>query len=276
MRLESANPGVVATAKLDPQPAQDGVEGRMMTRFRVIPAITDELRDEVFRIRHEVFCEDFALFEPRPDRRETDEFDERAVLLLLRNAVTREYVGCVRVVTGRRNDPAALLPFESVCRDLIDKKILDLDKLPRDHVGEVSRLGVIGKYRRRKGEASFPVPIETAADEAGHTPERRQFPYILTSLYLGAYAIAQREHIQYLFTFTELRLLNHLNKLGVPLNVIGASIQHKGLRVPAVVNVFSLVSRLNPFVRALYEQITQEIEAAYSRNGVAASHAATP
>ena len=43
--------------------------------FEILPALDDTLRDDVFRIRHEVYCQELA-FEPvRPDRRETDEFD---------------------------------------------------------------------------------------------------------------------------------------------------------------------------------------------------------
>ena len=170
-----------------PNPGSDPVLDPRLTHFRVVPALTDELRDEAFRIRHVVFCEELTLFDRRADRRETDEFDERAVQLLLKHTATNEFIGCVRVVKGRRGDPSALLPFESVCRHLVDKTLLDLDALPRQVVGEVSRLGVIGKFRRRKGEEKSPVPLGADDDiDASTTPGRRQFPHILVALYLGA------------------------------------------------------------------------------------------
>lgn len=239
------------------RPSLDG----LLTQFRIVPAYTDELRDIAFRIRHQVFCEELTLFERRPDRREMDEFDERAVHLLLKHTPTEEFIGCVRVVKGQGDDPSALLPFESVCRDLVDSSLLDLDSLPRQLVGEVSRLGVIGRYRRRKGEERSAVPVvgDGDLDDPGHAPDRRQFPHILIALYLGAYAIAQREGIDYLFTFTELRLFNHLVKLGVPVKVIGGSIHHKGLRVPAVVSVPGIAASLNPYVRAIYGQIVRDL-----------------
>ena len=243
-----------------PTETEEGV----LTRFRVVPAVTEELREEAFRIRHRVFCEELTLFERRPDRRETDEFDDRAVQILLKHTPTDEFIGCVRVVRAQANDPLALLPFESVCRHLVDRSLLDLETLPRDLVGEVSRLGVIGKYRRRKGEDKSPIPLGTDAElgDPEPTPQRRQFPHILLALYLGAYAIAQRDGIQYLCTFTELRLFNHLVRLGLPVKVIGASIHHKGLRVPAVVNVSGIAASMNPSAHAMFRHIVRDIDSA--------------
>jgi N-acyl amino acid synthase of PEP-CTERM/exosortase system len=262
MSVTAVTPGVLTPSHRPPD--ETFLDGGLLTRFRVVPAVTDELRDEAFRIRHEVFCEGFNLFEPRPDRRETDEFDERAVQLLLKHTPSNEFIGCVRVVKGQPSDPSALLPFESVCRDLVDKELLDLDTLPRQLIGEVSRLGVIGKFRRRKGEDRSPVPLGTDAEleDSGRAADRRQFPHILVALYLGAYTIAQREGIEHLCTFTELRLFNHLVKLGLPIKVIGASIHHKGLRVPAVVNVSRIAVGLNPSVQAIYGQIVRDINSA--------------
>ena len=234
-----------------------------LPRFRVVPALTDELRDQAFSIRHRVFCEELALFERTPTGRETDEFDQRAAQVLLSYTPTNEFIGCVRVVKGEAGDTSALLPFESVCRHLVDKSLLDLDTIPRQLLGEVSRLGVIGKFRRRKGEDKYPVPLGT--DDNGDIEvrgDRRQFPHILVALYLGAYAMAQREGIEFLFTFTELRLLNHLVKLGLPMKIIGGSIQHKGLRVPAMLNVSRIAAIMNPSVQTIYARISDELNSA--------------
>ena len=51
--------------------------------FQVEPAFSDELRNAVYSIRHEVYCEELG-FEPvRPDRRETDEYDRHSLHCLL-------------------------------------------------------------------------------------------------------------------------------------------------------------------------------------------------
>ena len=254
----------VATPEAARMPSGSGEIATAPTRFRVVPAITDAVRDEVYRIRHQVFCEELTLFECRADGLETDLFDAHAVHLLLQERETGESVGCVRVVKGQRDDPDALLPFESVCGRAADNRHFRWSSIPREVIGEVSRLGVISKFRRRPGEASQPIPINVSPTTFEATPNRRLFPYILVSLYLGAYVVAQREGLQYLFTFTELRLRDHLARLGIPMFEAGDLVHHKGLRAPAVIEVSSIADTMTPFVRTLCRQIVQDVEAGYS------------
>lgn len=79
--------------------------------FEVLSATTDELRNDVYRIRHEVYCEELG-FEPvRPDRRETDVFDRHSVHCLLRSASeTHELVGCTRMVLANPDERDAPCP----------------------------------------------------------------------------------------------------------------------------------------------------------------------
>ena len=63
---------------------------------------------------------------------------------------------------------------------------------------------------------------------------------------------------------TEPRLVSHLSDMGIPIKVIGAPVQYKGLRVPGVMRVASVIDALNPFVRRLYNQIVRDIEAQHA------------
>ena len=57
--------------------------------FEILPALDEASRDDVFRIRHEVYCQELA-FEPvRPDARETDEYDAQSLHCLLRTSHDR-------------------------------------------------------------------------------------------------------------------------------------------------------------------------------------------
>jgi N-acyl amino acid synthase of PEP-CTERM/exosortase system len=216
-----------------------------------------------------MFCEEFPWFEKRSDRREIDEYDERSILLLLRHAQTDEDIGCVRVVKTTPGDPRCRLPIENICADLLDRSIIDPEKLARHTLGEVSRLGVVKKYRRRKGESDLSVPVQDSDDSPDHsTPNRRQFPYLLATLYLATYAVAHREGMNHLFTVTEPRLVSHLVKLGVPITLIGSPVEYKGLRVPAVIDVDAGIRALNPFVRDLYGEIVHQIDAHYSSHAI--------
>src|SRR5689334_15966918 len=147
--------------------------------FEVVPALTPGLKDQVFRIRHQVYCEELK-FEPlHADRREMDEYDSHSLHCLLRNVHNGEFVGCVRLIKARRDDPAYPFPFEKSCCATLDRTILDPQTLPRHTVGEVSRLAVLREYRKRKGEADQPVGL---SDPFGDM-KRPRFPYIPVGLY---------------------------------------------------------------------------------------------
>lgn len=228
-----------------------------------MPALSAELREEGFRLRHSLFIDDLHWFDPRPDGRETDEYDSRAIMVLIRNAPTNEAIGCLRIITTSE-DPSTPLPFENICGQTLDRSILGLDSLPRAALGEVSRLGVISKFRRRRGEAASPVPsAEVEAADSHLALNRRQFPHLLTALYLATYAVAAHEHIDYLFTVTETRLMTHLMRLGVPIRQIGPIVDYIGPRIPSVVDVRSGILGLTPYVRELYAEIVQDVQDAY-------------
>src|SRR3954470_23844494 len=98
--------------------------------FEVVPAMTDELRDHVYRIRHAVYCEELRYEPVRPDRRETDEYDRHSLHCLIRSLRTGDFVGCTRLVMTRPDDPSYPLPVEKACAQTIDRSI---DGLCPDH-----------------------------------------------------------------------------------------------------------------------------------------------
>ena len=88
--------------------------------FEIVPALSDALKDEVYRVRHQVYCEDLK-FEPvRSDKRETDEYDPHSLHLLIRSVKTNEFIGCTRIVRPFPDDPSHPLPFEKACADIAE------------------------------------------------------------------------------------------------------------------------------------------------------------
>jgi N-acyl amino acid synthase of PEP-CTERM/exosortase system len=248
--------GVLASALLDL------AEG-FRRRFEVIPALSAELQDRAFEIRHQVYCEDLGFEAQRPDRRERDEYDRHSIHLLLRHVQTGEYVGCTRLVRARPEDPSYPLPFEKTCAHTLDRGGVDPAKFPRHSIAEVSRLAVIAKYRRRRGEAKTTAGLPDENSEGQVTPKPTRFPYILVGLYLGTVALAQRHKISQLFVLTEPRLAEHFLKLGVQLQQIGGPVEHRGTRVPSLMSVTGIVVGMSRLVRPLYREIVQQIDRAY-------------
>jgi N-acyl amino acid synthase of PEP-CTERM/exosortase system len=226
--------------------------------FEVVPALTEELRDHVYRIRHEVYCEELKYEPVRKDGRERDAYDSHSLHCLIRSVKTGDYVGCTRLVLAHPGNPRYPLPVERTCAETIDRSIIDPQLLPRHTLAEISRLAVIASYRNRRGERGLPVPLD---DYSFGTAERPRFPYLTVGLYLGTIALARHHNIATLLVLTEPKLAKHLTRLGVAIRKIGAPVEHRGLRVPSVMTVASIIDGLNFVVRPLYDVVAAQISA---------------
>jgi N-acyl amino acid synthase of PEP-CTERM/exosortase system len=233
--------------------------------FQALPALDDDLRESVYRIRHAVYCEELGYEPLRDDGLESDEFDARAVHCLLRSVATGEFVGCVRLVRTSADDPQSRLPFERVCTSL-DRNVMNPSAIDRSRIAEVSRLAVISKYRRRRGEQKVTVGID---ERDFGTPDRPRFPYIAVGLYLAMIAQARHHGIDTLFMLTERRLAKQLSRLGVDMQPIGAPIEHRGVRYPSMMSVQEVIDGLAFFVRPLFAVVASEIEAGYRSSAFA-------
>ena len=229
--------------------------------FELVPALDDATRDAVYRVRHEVYCRDLGWEPVREDGMETDICDRHSIHLLLRRRDTGEPVGCTRLILTRPEDPAHPLPFEESCRDELDRSLVDPSRLPRNQIGEVSRLAVMSSFRQRKGEASRAVSVGDDDFEARSGQPR--FPFIPVSLYLGVAAIARRLDIEYVFVLTEPRLASHFGRIGFDIRTVGAEIEHRGIRAPSMMTASQVLVGLRPMVRPLYDVIDRAVNAAF-------------
>jgi N-acyl amino acid synthase of PEP-CTERM/exosortase system len=241
---------------------------RFQQLFDLAPALDAQSIDQVYRIRHDVYCRDLGWEAVRPDGRETDAFDAHSWHCLLRRRDTGEAVGCTRLVVPRADDPDAPLPFEDTCRDSLDRSVTDPSRMERRSLGEVSRLAVVNTFRRRKGESAVPIPTGESDFTPLHEGERERFPFIPVSLYLGAAATARRVGVEYVFVLTEPRLARHFERIGFDIHPVGRPVEHRGLRVPSVLSMTKLVQTLRPTIRPLYEVIEASVERAFRAAGV--------
>jgi N-acyl amino acid synthase of PEP-CTERM/exosortase system len=231
--------------------------------FEIRPAVDADLRCEAFRLRHSVYCEDLGYEPVRADGLETDEFDAHAVHVLIRHRASLAYVGCVRLVRLPPGGDTARLPFEHLCHGLAPGAVPDTAER-RARIAEVSRLAIARTFRRRRGEAQQPAPV-SEGDFSG-TPSFR-FPHILVGLYLGVIAAAALHDIQRLFVLTEPRLGDHLHRLGLRVVRIGNPVEHRGLRVPSMIDVRPVADNLQPMVLPLYEHVLDSLRNAYAATG---------
>ncbi|MDV7397201.1 GNAT family N-acyltransferase, partial [Arthrospira platensis SPKY1] len=90
--------------------------------FELVPATDQATRNQVYGVRHEVYCEDLHFEPERPDRREIDLYDAHSLHCLLRTKdAPYDPVGCVRIVMADPADMDKPLPFELTCADALDR-----------------------------------------------------------------------------------------------------------------------------------------------------------
>lgn len=224
--------------------------------FEVIPAVTDALKRQNYRLRHEVYCRDLG-FEPLCDNGlETDAYDRHSLHCLIRALVSGAFVGCARLVLADPLNPQDPLPFESACAATLNRQIIDTGKLDRSKIAEISRLAILGRYRQRQGEACQPFALETHLGEG----YQLRLPYLPVAMYLALLAVARRQGIETLFVLTEPTLARNINCLGGELTPIGGAIEHRGTRVPAMVAVAATIDGMNSYVRPFFELIANEVD----------------
>ncbi len=228
--------------------------------FRIVPALTQDLIDEAYKVRHQVYCEELGWEEIRSDRMETDDFDKQSMHCLLQSVQTNEYVGCVRMIHGDPEHPGSPLPFQIACEKTLDPGIPDPELQQRGAIAEVSRLAVIGKYRRRQDEQERAVKI---SDRDFGTLKQPRFPYIPVGLYMGLLEMSQRAGIDTLYILTEPSLAKHFCKLGGKLEPVGGNIEHRGTRVPYQMKITYVLKSMNRLLRPLNHVIVKEIDQAY-------------
>lgn len=223
--------------------------------FEIVPAYSDALKNEVFRIRHQVFCEDLKFEPERQNKLEMDNYDSHSLHLLIRMIKTNEFIGCTRIILTQPSNISYPLPFEKTCAATLDHSFMET--IPRKSIGEVSRLAVISRFRRRKGDVKGPFSI---SNEDYGTTDQPRFPYIPISLYMGTIDLARMHDVNHLFMLTEPRLASHFQRLGANLQIIGSPTNHRGKRIPSMLIVDETINNMRLIFRPLYRTIVADIE----------------
>lgn len=224
--------------------------------FEIVPALTEELRGAAYRIRHQVYCEELGFERANAARMETDAYDAHSLHCLIRSVITGQFVGCTRIIRCNPAAPDALFPFEKVCGSKLERSVVDPARLPRHRMAEVSRLAVISSFRVRRHEHRSPFPL---TDESFGGVAQPRFPYIPVALYLASTELAAVHGIDKMFVLTEPRLASHFARLGVNVQQIGAPVEHRGTRVPSMLDVKEILRGLNFIMRPLYEVVADEV-----------------
>lgn len=235
--------------------------------FRVVVADTEALREEVYKIRFEVYCQELG-FEPVenfPDGMERDDYDARSIHCLLQHKASNVYAGCIRFVMSDPDQPSALFPVEKVCKGQLD---LDAIKSDRTQFVEVSRLAVKAEFRKRlqdTPEENAALSLEDA--QCLHAiQDQCKMPLVALGLYMTLTSVVEALGLRFV-TLMEARLSRHLKKCGLPSTKIGDFVEHSGKRAPYLMDPSEIQRSLPAESLELFHSIHNQIlDSAYIRS----------
>ena len=73
-------------------------------------------------------------------------------------------------------------------------------------------------------------------------------------------ALAERHGIDTLFVLTEPRLAAHFARLGVEIRQIGAPVEHRGTRIPSMMDVRAIIADMRILLRPIWRAVREDIE----------------
>lgn len=253
-RFEPVQLVTLATAML--AAAFDPVE-HFERHFEVQPVRDDAARQEVFRLRYAVYCEELGYEDPGafPDGLEHDDFDADSEFALLRHRESGRAAGCVRLILTERR-PDLRFPFEHVCAGHLDPRLVDPATLDRAHAGEISRLAVHRDFRRRSGERVSPDGVAAGADTTLGT---RRHPMLAMGLFLAASALGLNRGLDQVLVMMEPRLARLLGSCGIRFTPVGEVIDYHGKRGPFRIRREELLNALDDTSRALLDHMVERL-----------------
>lgn len=219
-------------------------------------AQTQAQKEQVFNIRHHVYCEELGYEATNSDAQETDEFDPRSYFALIKHISSDTMTSCVRLITCQTS--AQKLPIEHYCNHAISDKTLHPSCFDHSEVGEISRLAIKSQFRRRHTDTSS-IPTKTTPYIYSGA-ERRCFSFIAIALYMILLTICTQTGIKHLYALMEPRLARNLKMMGITVLALGDSIEHRGLRAPYYFSPARFKKEIPVHLRGLFSMIEQDIK----------------
>lgn len=237
--------------------------------FRFLRVDTDELKEKTFRLRYEVYVEEFGFEDPadHPGGRETDAYEDVSAHFVSLDPED-EVVGTIRLILHSDRG----FPIE---------KAVDLhfpgEKPPPEKMAEISRLAVSHKYRRRHADGVYGVESYLPASEGGAVPEqgkvpreyrKRRNPVIVMGLYQIMYQESKRMGLTHWYMITQEKMYRLFKRLGFVFHPVGEPVEYHGLRRPylgVISEMEAAMMRENPvLMRLLLQGLEKEYRPDFS------------
>ncbi|HKX54160.1 MAG TPA: PEP-CTERM/exosortase system-associated acyltransferase, partial [Nitrosospira sp.] len=199
--------------------------------FEVIDANSPELLQDVFRLRYQVLCIEQRLpgFETSryPDGCESDSYDAHSSHMLLRHRPSGDFVGTARLILPDPLTPEKPFPMEQHTQ--LDP-FFNINRLPRQHAAEVSRLLIARRFRQRKSDNGG-LKNEIVVEDST-TKKTRRFPHPILALVVGLIRMSTAHHITHWLSIMDPALNRLLSLYGLQHDPVGPLTEYHGARRP--------------------------------------------
>lgn len=212
--------------------------------FEMVPAISDELKIEVYKLRYQVYCIENSFESPHQflNKFESDDFDQHSVHYLIRHLRSGDYAATVRLILPDANQPEKLFPLEQHCKI---ENFTVMRSIDRKCLGEISRLCVSKAFRKRAHESNMLPAIGYDLQNPPSIEEKRTFPLISLALMACCIKASYENNIRYTYGTMEWSLLHFLSGLGIDFIKIGPLTNYHGPRWPTLINGAEMLSHLS-------------------------------
>lgn len=211
---------------------------------------------EVFRLRYRVLCIEQRLpgFDAScyPEEYERDSYDDHSSHILLRHRPSGDFVGTARLILPVPLNLEIPFPIEEHTR--FDPALFDINTLLRQHAAEISRLLIVRRFSRRRGDCEkFGSEI---AVEGTDRKKQRRFPHPLLALVVGIIRMSAQNNITHCFSVMDPSLNRLLGPYGLQFDAIGPLIDYHGPRRPYFIDLIKMLERTYVDNHDIWELIT--------------------
>ncbi len=222
--------------------------------YSVDTANTDELVEETFRLRYQVYCIENEFENPSETshQMETDEFDSNSVHSIIKYNKTGQPIGSVRMVLPNEHDHTRSFPVQKICNHSIftDRKLFS-----------IYRPIEISRFCLSKSQRAMAIPckhscIQLASQQAPFSPTLLNKYGPMLGLIRGLIQMSSEYEITHWFAIMEPSLIRLLAKLGIYFKPIGTLINYHGMRQPCYIELSELLRRVYSEQLHVWEVIT--------------------
>ena len=193
--------------------------------FEGVIADSEDLVDECYKLRYQVYCVEHPFEEPDATKGEyeRDEYDGHSIHALLRHRETGEFIGTVRLIMGAKDSPKRM-PIMDVCEE---NHIFLPDAIAKTPSVEISRFCISKDFRRRITDSMY----STAYTKRELVAVRnRVIPFMALGLMSMTFKLCRAHNIHQAYAVMEPSLIRLLSKLGIYFKPIGEPVEYHGVR----------------------------------------------